>query len=205
MTQKLNLTILLLLTVSFAFAQQNVVNTSKSNVKDRVILDGSTNAVKKTTAAKNPILEDEKAQAKTEGQPVRGQIVKGGRNPGASMYFIITTTKDGSFSAKLDEGSYTISVNADELKKTIAELKSKDEKINGATFVFDLPANFEFSGTENANKNGEYVAPKFEFTIIVPKEGTTFSGRLLTTTTLGLSIKPTVNEKGSGQPKNAGF
>ena len=46
MKQKLNLTILLLLTVSFAFAQQNVVNTTKSNTKDRVILEGSTNAVK---------------------------------------------------------------------------------------------------------------------------------------------------------------
>jgi len=205
MTQKLNLTILLLLTVSFVFAQQNVVNTSKSNVKDRVILDGSTNSVKKTTATKNPILEDEKSQAKTEGQPVHGQIVKGGRNPGASIYFIITTTKDGSFSAKLEEGSYTISVNADELKKTITDLKRKDENINGATFVFDLPANFEFSDTEKPNEKGEYVASKFEFTIKVPKEGITFSGKLLTTSTLGLSIKPTVNERGAGSPKQQGF
>jgi hypothetical protein len=67
-----------------------------------------------------------------------------------------------------------------------------------------LPANFEFSGTEKANEKGEYVAPKFEFTINVPKEGITFSGRLITTTTLGLSIKPTVNERGNN-PKGAGF
>jgi hypothetical protein len=185
MKTTLKLTTALLFLCTIAFAQKRTT-TTKSKMSTETVV---------TT------------QAGTEmaGGPISGQIIKGGKNPGASMYFIVTTTKDGSFSAKLDEGSYTISVNADELKKTIAELKSKDEKINGATFVFDLPANFEFSGTENANKNGEYVAPKFEFTIIVPKEGTTFSGRLLTTTTLGLSIKPTVNEKGSGQPKNAGF
>lgn len=205
MTQKLNLTIFLLLTVSFAFAQQNIVNTSKSNTRDRVVPDNSTTKVTVKKAAKNPILESEKIQAKTEGGPISGIIVKGGCNPPCDHKFTIITKDDGSFSTKLEVGIYTISVNQDELKKTIALLKSKDEKINGATFVFDLPANFEFSGTEKPNEKGEYVAPKFEFTINVPKEGTTFSGRLLTTTTLGLSIKPTVNEKGNGQPKNAGF
>ncbi|HNP34085.1 MAG TPA: hypothetical protein PKN96_12400 [Flavobacterium sp.] len=205
MKQKLNLTILLLLTVSFAFAQQNVVNTTKSNTKDRVILEGSTNAVKKTKAAKNPILESENTQAKTEGGPVTGIIVKGGCNPPCDHKFIIVTKEDGSFSTTLKEGSYTISVNPDELKKTILELKHKDEKISGATFVFNQPANFEFSGTEKPNENGEYVAPKFEFTIKVPKEGINFSGKLVTTTTFGLSIKPTVNEKGTGSPKQQGF
>jgi hypothetical protein len=194
MTKQLKLNVLLLLLTTFAFAQQNVVNTTKSNTKDRVVNE----SIKK--AKLEPVI----TQAKTEGGPISGQIVKTGKNPCACFYLTLVTNEEGRFSAKLEEGNYTISVNQDELKKTIAPLKSKDEKINGATFVFDLPANFEFSGTEKANEKGEYVAPKFEFTINVPKEGTTFSGRLITTTTLGLSIKPTVNERGNN-PKGAGF
>lgn len=215
MKQKLNLTILLLLTISFAFAQQQI-HKSKSNVKNNLVKVNSTEApTTETPQAKTegvPIRgvlvkggHNHKIQNKTEGGPIGGIIIKGGKNPGASMYFIVTTTKDGSFSAKLDEGNYIISVNADELKKTILELKREGETINGATFMFDLPANFEFSGTEKPNENGEYVAPKFEFTIKVPKEGITFSGKLLTTSTAGLSIKPTINEKGTGGPKQAGF
>ena len=177
--------------------EQSLVNISKSNIKDRIVRE----SIKKVK------LEPVITQAKTEtaGGPISGTVVKGGCNGPCDHKFSIITKDDGSFSTKLEEGNYTISVNADELKKTIAELKSKDEKINGATFVFDLPANFEFSGTEKPNEKGAYVAPKFEFTINVPKEGTTFSGKLLTTTTAGLSIKPTVNEKGTGQPKGAGF
>ena len=139
------------------------------------------------------------------GGPISGQIIKGGKNPGASMVFNIPTKEDGSFETKLEEGSYTISMDAEALKKTIAALKSKDETINGATFVFDLPANFTFSGTENANKKGEYVATKYTFEIKVPKEGILFAGKLLTSTTAGLSITPTVNERGNGSPKAAGF
>ena len=138
------------------------------------------------------------------GGPISGIIVKTGKNP-SGVNFNIPTKADGSFETKLEEGSYTISIDAEDLKKTIAALKSKDETINGATFVFDLPANFTFSGTENANKKGEYVATKYAFEITVPKEGILFAGKLLTSTTAGLSITPTVNEKGNGSPKAAGF
>lgn len=139
------------------------------------------------------------------GGPIGGTIIKGGRNPTPHNLFNIPTKADGSFETKLEEGSYTISIDAEALKKTIAALKSKDETINGATFVFDLPANFTFSGTENANKKGEYVATKYTFEITVPKEGILFAGKLLTSTTAGVSITPTVNEKGTGSPKAAGF
>jgi hypothetical protein len=216
MIHQLKLTILLLLVASISFAQQNVVNTSKSNVKDFVVADSAkvvplptvvkqTKYTTKTKAATNVMIETaketEKPQAKTAGGPVGGSIVKGGKNPGASMVFNIPTKADGSFETKLEEGSYTISIDAEDLKKTIAALKSKDETINGATFVFDLPANFTFSGTENANKKGEYVAIKYTFEITVPKEGILFAGKLLTSTTAGLSITPTVNERGTGSPK----
>ena len=164
-------------------------------------------AQKRTTATKSKMLTETvvTTQAKTEGGPVGGHIVKTGKNPCACFFLTLVTNEDGSFSANLEEGNYTVSVEPEEFKKTITKLKSKDEKINGATFVFDLAANFEFSGTEKPNEKGEYVASKFEFTINVPKEGTRFSGRLLTTTTPGLSIKPTVNERGSGSPKAQGF
>ena len=164
-------------------------------------------AQKRTIATKSKVLTETvvTTKAKTEGGPIQGIVIKGGCNGPCDHKFTIITKDDGSFSTILEEGNYTISVNQDELKKTIAVLKSKDERINGATFVFDLPANFEFSGTEKPNEKGEYVASKFEFTINVPKEGITFSGRLLTTTTLGLSIKPTINERGSGSPKAQGF
>ena len=81
MKQKLNFTILLLLTVSFVFAQQNVINTSKSNVKDRVVPENSTTRVTVKKATRNPILESEKIQSKTEGGPISGTVVKGGCPP----------------------------------------------------------------------------------------------------------------------------
>jgi hypothetical protein len=148
--------------------------------------------------------ETETPQAKTAGGPVGGHIIKTNKNA-TGVNFNIPTKADGSFETKLEEGSYTISIDAEDLKKTIAALKSKDETINGATFVFDLPANFTFSGTENANKKGEYVATKYTFEIKVPKEGILFAGKLLTSTTAGLSITPTVNERGNGTPRNQGF
>ena len=206
MKQKLNITILLLLIASFTYSQQNVVNTSKSNTKDCLVkLDSSKTAptaTKKMTLKKGVVVKT--ATARTEGLPIHGTLVKCGKNPSGSN-LVIVTKEDGSFSSLLEEGNYTISIQADELKKTIAKLKEKNDSINGATFIFDLPANFEFSGTNKPNENGEYVAPKCEFNIIVPKEGITFSGKLLTSTTVGLSIKPTVNEKGAGSPKNQGF
>jgi hypothetical protein len=180
--------------------RDNVVNTTKSNIKDFAVAD----SVKKASL-KKVSLESEITPAMMAGGPIAGTVIKGGKNPGASMVFNIPTKADGSFETKLEEGSYTISLDAEALKKTIAALKSKDETINGATFIFNLPANFTFSGTENANKKGEYVAPKYAFEITVPKEGILFAGKLLTSTTAGLSITPTLNEKGSGSPKNAGF
>ena len=206
MKQKLNITILLLFIASFTNAQQTIVNTSKSNVKDCLVkLDSSKTAptaTKKMTLKKGVVIKT--ATARTESVPIRGTLVKAGKNP-SGLNLVMVTKEDGSFSSSLEEGNYTISIQADELKKTIAKLKEKDESINGATFVFDLPANFEFSGTNKPNENGEYVAPKYEFNITVPKEGTTFSGKLLTSTTVGLSIKPTVNERGSGSPNQQGF
>ena len=133
MIHQLKLTILLLLVASISFAQQNVVNTSKSNVKDFVVADSAkvvplptvvkqTKYTTKTKAATNVMIETaketEKPQAKTAGGPVGGSIVKGGKNPGASMVFNIPTKADGSFETKLEEGSYTISIDAEDLKKT---------------------------------------------------------------------------------------
>jgi len=39
MTKQLNLTSLLLLVTSLSFAQQSIVNTSRSNTKDKVVVD----------------------------------------------------------------------------------------------------------------------------------------------------------------------
>jgi hypothetical protein len=200
MIHQLKLTILLLLVASISFAQQNVVNTTKSNIRDFAVADSA-----KKASLKKVSLESEITPAMMAGGPVTGIVVKGGKNPNGLNLFNIPTKADGSFETKLEEGSYTISIDAEALKKTIAALKSKDETINGATFVFDLPANFTFSGTENANKKGEYVATKYTFEITVPKEGILFAGKLLTSTTAGLSITPTVNEKGNGSPKAQGF
>ncbi|MBN8565997.1 MAG: hypothetical protein J0M25_04570 [Flavobacteriales bacterium] len=219
MKKKLKLTILLLLVASISFAQQTVVNNTKHSTQNNTLKLEKEPVEKAKTKKKKRKISTRTASidvashlqhsaglsTHTEGDPIQGSIIKGGCNGLCDHKFTVITKDDGSFSTKLEEGNYTISLNADEFKKTITELKSKNEKINGATFVFDSPANFEFSGTEIPNEKGEYVAPKFEFTIIVPKEGITFSGKLLTTTTLGLSIKPTVNERGSGSPKQAGF
>jgi hypothetical protein len=219
MIHQLKLSILLLLVASISFAQQNVINTTKSNTKDFAVADSAkvtpaptvvkpTRYTTKTKAATNVMIETAKEtetpQAKTAGGPVGGHIIKTNKNA-TGVNFNIPTKADGSFETKLEEGSYTISIDAEDLKKTIAALKSKDETINGATFVFDLPANFTFSGTENANKKGEYVATKYTFEIKVPKEGILFAGKLLTSTTAGLSITPTVNERGNGTPRNQGF
>ena len=205
MKNKLKISILLLFVATFSFSQ-NAINKCKANIKDQLVKLDSTKtaptATKKMTLKKGVVVKT--ATARTEGLPVKGATVKCGKNPGASAIVIITKD-DGSFSSVLEEGNYTISIQADELKKTIAKLKEKEGTINGATFIFDLPANFEFSGTNKSNENGEYVAPKYEFNITVPKEGITFSGKLLTSTTAGLSIKPTVNEKGNGSPKAQGF
>ena len=72
MIHQLKLTILLLLVASISFAQQNVVNTSKSNVKDFVVADSAkvvplptvvkqTKYTTKTKAATNVMIETPKS------------------------------------------------------------------------------------------------------------------------------------------------
>ena len=88
---------------------------------------------KRTVATKSKLLTETvvTTQAKTEGGPIGGLIVKTGKTPCECFFLTLVTNKDGSFSANLEEGNYTISVNADELKKTILKLKREGERING--------------------------------------------------------------------------
>ncbi len=51
MTKQLNLTSLLLLVTSLTFAQQSIVNTSRSNIKDKVAVDTAKKPVTPTTQA----------------------------------------------------------------------------------------------------------------------------------------------------------
>jgi 5-hydroxyisourate hydrolase-like protein (transthyretin family) len=56
--------------------------------------------------------------AATSGTPIKGVIVKGGRNPGGQMLVLATTNRDGSFTIEFAEGGEY---------KLVFEAKSRNE------------------------------------------------------------------------------
>ena len=95
MKQKINLLALLLFASSILFAQNKVPGTGNERL----------------------------GQFKTEGIPIIGATVKYGNDVKNKLE--TKTNKEGSFSLKLEKGNYTISLNKDELVKSIKSLKEK--------------------------------------------------------------------------------
>ena len=134
-----------------------------------------------------------------------GTVIK--KNPGSGASKVISDS-NGGFSLKLEEGVYTISIPKKELATKVAEIKANYPEVTGAVYEFDSTSKFVFTEVTQ-NELGEFI-PKGknnEFTITVPKGGTTFSGKLLSNSsgTSGLCIRLTEQNKGAGSPKSAGF
>ena len=172
---------MLLLVSAMSFGQA-AVNRSKSNVR---------NNFKKIEQA----------------PPVTGIGIVIKKNPGSGASKVISDS-NGGFSLKLEEGVYTISIPKKELATKVAEIKANYPEVSGAVYEFDSTSKFVFTEVTQ-NELGEFI-PKGknnEFTITVPKGGTTFSGKLLSNSsgTSGLCIRLTEQNRGTGSPKNAGF
>lgn len=122
MKKSLILSGLWMLIASFTYAQQSIVNTTKSNTKDRVVVETSDKTVSSTLQAK-------------QAPPIPGIGVVVKRNPGGGASRVGTTNEKGEimFSIK-EKGDYKIILTYDaDVAATgnHASARSKGEGVKG--------------------------------------------------------------------------
>ena len=119
------------------------------------------------------------------GDPIPGVDVKLGKNPGGSIAFHGQTGVDGKFSAKLDEGIYTLSLSYNDIARKVGPI-DKSNALNKGAYEFTLTLDDKSLGLLGAceekrmhkpfviTKELNKATPQFN----VPKGGGTISGTL---------------------------
>ena len=119
------------------------------------------------------------------GEPIAGVDINLGKNPGGSIAFHGQTGRDGKFSAKLEEGTYTLSLSYNNIASKVGPM-DKSNALNKGAYEFTLTLEDKSLGLMGAceekrmhkpfviTKELGKAAPQF----IVPKGGGTISGTL---------------------------
>jgi len=125
------------------------------------------------------------ANAVFAGEPIPGVDIKLGKNPGGSIAFTGTTGRNGKFTAKLEEGIYTLSLSYNDIASKVVSM-DKNNALNKGACEFTLTLDDKSLGLlkdcEEKRMHKSFVitkelgkaAPQF----IVPKGGVIISGTL---------------------------
>jgi len=119
------------------------------------------------------------------GEPIPGVDIKLGKNPGGSIAFHETTGRDGKFIAKLDEGTYTLTLSYNDISSKVVPMDKNNVLNKGAcefTLTLDDKSLGLLSACEEKRMHKPFVitkelgkaAPQF----ILPKGGGIISGTL---------------------------